>query len=510
MQAEPGPAPRRMSTKLAVGCSALGVLFVALVASVPGSPFQPVQPPGVVPRGPFAWLARSVGLERVHGDELAAIGVVAVFAAAVTFLLVLREAWNGRLSLGLVLGLAVAYHLVVLTLPLLFSRDVYSYAYYGRISSLYHANPYVQTPADFPRDLLAHFVGPKWRGTPAVYGPAFTLYSSLLTRNLRSVDVLVDAFRVTAAVASLLTVGLVAQLARTLRPERASFAVAALGLNPVWLFQSVGSGHNDLLVALSVVGAFALLLRRRELLATAALTLGTLVKATAGVPLLLLVVWAVARRPPGTRARRLAAHLAVAGGLVALFAAPFFQLTDPSLGMVELAQHEGWLAPSRLLRRFLDWASADTLGVLARVAFPLALLAVAAILARSLWRRAPDVEPPALAAHWGWGLVFLMLLGPVLLPWYVAWALPLVWLLPREPRIALLATSVALTVSQFTTEPAHFPRAYDANLLWGHYGVTPVVFGLLVWLILVLRRRVRDGTAPEDERQRVPAAGDEN
>ena len=33
----------------------------------------------------------------------------------------------------MVVLLAVAFHVLVLTLPLLFSRDVYSYAYYGRI-----------------------------------------------------------------------------------------------------------------------------------------------------------------------------------------------------------------------------------------------------------------------------------------------------------------------------------------------------------------------------------------
>ena len=66
-----------------------------------------------------------------------------------------------------------------------------------------------------------------------------------------------------------------------------------------------------------------------------------------------------------------------------------------------------------------------------------------------------------------------MLLGPILLPWYVVWALPLVWLLPRVPRLVLLGTSVALGVSQWTAEPARFPGAYDTNVLIGHYVITP-------------------------------------
>ena len=53
--------------------------------------------------------------------------------------------------------------------------------------------------------------------------------------------------------------------AERVRPGRVTFAAAAYGLNPVVLFLAVGSGHNDVLVALSIIGAVALLTSRREL-----------------------------------------------------------------------------------------------------------------------------------------------------------------------------------------------------------------------------------------------------
>ena len=123
-----------------------------------------------------------------------------------------------------------------------------------------------------------------------------------------------------------------------------------------------------------MAGAFALVLARRELLAVAALTLGALVKVTAGLPLLLLVVWCVARAPAGRRVRTLVTHAGLAAAIAAVFAAPFFNLHDPTLGILELAGHEGWLAPSRFFRRLLDAVSGDTLGGVARVAFALVLL----------------------------------------------------------------------------------------------------------------------------------------
>jgi hypothetical protein len=84
--------------------------------------------------------------------------------------------------------------------------------------------------------------------------------------------------------------------------------------------------------------------------------------------------------------------------------------------------------------------------------------------------------------------------------------LPLAWLLPSVPRAVIVGTGTALTVSQFTAEPARFQTAYDANLLWGHYVVTPVVIGLLVWLAIDLVRRVRSGAPLEDEPHDVAAA----
>lgn len=500
-------APARTRTT-ALGASVASFLFVALVAATPDSPFTPILPEAGRARGPFRWLAELVGLDALHGSALAAVGVVAVACAAGAFLLVLRECWRGTISPGTVIGLAIAYHVALLFLPLLFSRDVYSYAAYGRIAATYSANPYVATPADFPADELARFVGPKWFDTPAVYGPVWTQASALVARAVDDVASFVVVFRVIAIAASLATLAVIARLVRRVRPDREAFALAMLGLNPVVLFQSVASGHNDLVVALAIAVAIAFVFSRRELPATAALALGALVKATAVVPLALFVLGAVVARPRGERARALAGHVAVAGGLGLLAAAPFLNAKDPSLGMLELAGHEGWLAPSRLFRRVFDAISGDSVGVVPRVAFAVLLVGAVFLLGRELVRRAP-ASPWLQGSAWGWGLLCLMLLGPVLLPWYVTWTLPLAWLLPRVPRAVLIGTGLALTVSQWTSEPASFASAYDANVLFGHYVLTPVVIGLLGWLLVDLWRRTRAGAPLEDDPREVPATARE-
>ena len=473
----------------AVAAAVAGFLAEAVVAAVPGSPLQPILAPGAEPGGPFVWIAETIGLDRLDAAPPIA-SVLGVAAGMAGFLVLLRAAWRGEVTVRLALGLSVAFHLAIVLLPLLISRDVYSYIAHGQIVSVHHANPYVETPADFPSFLTRQLVGPKWVDTPSVYGPLFSHLSGVVTRTSTRLDVLVDAFRLIAIGASLATTFVIGALSSRIQPSRAAFAVAAFGLNPVVLFQSAASGHNDLLVALAIAVAAWCVVRERTIWAVAILTCGALIKATAFLPLVLLVVWVIWRRPALERFRAGAAHTGVALAIALLVAAPFFQLHDPTLGMRELSSHEGWLAPSRFFRRILDAVSGDTLGVVARVAFVLALVVAVIWLVRTVARAAAAGRPQTeLLGGWGWALLALTLLGPVLLPWYLAWSLPLIWILPRVPRVSLLVLSGVLALSQWTAEPLRFPEAYDVNVLVGHYALTPVVVGVLVWLALDLRRR---------------------
>jgi hypothetical protein len=483
--------------RLAPAASVLSILFLALVSAVPRSPFQPLLPAGGEPSGPLRRLAGVVGLDALAQTPLAVVGVVSVVVAAAAFVLLAWAAWRREVRVRTVVAIALVGHLLVVLLPMLFSRDVYSYAYYGRIASVYHANPYVSTPADFPHDPLARFVGPKWADTPAVYGPLWVLICVGVVRAVTSVTATIDAFRAIAVVGSLGTLGLVWWTVRRAMPGRTAFALAVVGANPVILFHSVASGHNDLLVALSIAGAFALVVAGRPRVAIAVLALGALIKVTAALPLLLLVVALVARRPSGERVREAVLDAAIPAAIALAFAVPFLQRQDPTLGMLELAGHEGWLAPSRFFHRLFDVVG---VGWLARLAFGLGLVVAVVVIARAVvrWRERGDVE---LGAAWGWALLLLVLLGPVLLPWYVAWVLPLAWLLPPVPRAVSVALSAALIVSQLRTEPSTLPQLYSTSLVIGHYVITPVVIAMLAWLVFDLARRVRSATPLGQERE---------
>ena len=488
----------------AVALSAAGVVAFAVFAAAPGSPFQPVQPQGFVPGGPLVWIGRAVFLDRLSGNALVATGVLVTVLSVSSFLFLLLEAWRGNVSLRTVLLLVAAYHLVLLALPLLFSRDVYSYAFYGRIVGAYGGNPYVQTPLTYARDPLWHLLGPKWVDTPAVYGPLFSTLSGMIARAFVTPIAQVNAYRMIAILASMGTILVVAWTALQVWPSRAAFAVVAFGANPVVLFHSVASAHNDLLVALSIAMALAFVVRGRELPAIVSLALGAVIKATGVLPLILLIVYCVARRPPQQRRRALVTHLGTAVVVSLVAAAPYLQLHDPTLGMLELAGHEQWLAPSLFLRRVVDALSLHLLGWVVRAAFGILLIVCVFALTREVARRAGGLSPRGNGAAWGWVVLMLMLMGPVLLPWYVVWGMPLAWLLPRAARSALIGTGVLLALSQWSTEAINYPGPFTVDLWIGHWIVTPAVTVLLVWLLVDFRRRIR-GRLPLECEEDEPA-----
>ena len=444
----------RTAPRVALGASVASFVFVALVAATPGSPFTPILPSE--PGGPFRWLAELVGLDGVHGSALAAIGVVAVSFAAVAFVLVLRECRRGTISARTAIGLAIAYH-VALAVP---AAPVLARRLFVRV--LREDRRHVprepvrrdarRLPARRPRDLRRSEVGRHAGGLRrAVDADLGARDARHRRRRHGRLDVPGDRDRREPR----------DRLRRggprpRVRPEREAFAVALVGLNPRGAVPERGQRAQRpaggargrgrpraRLLGARAVGdgrARARDARQGDGRGAAPAVVGRgRGPATAGRT----------RPDPRYRTWSLAAALA----LVA--AAPFANTDDPTLGAVELGSHEGWLAPSRFFRPRRSTRSRATCSGSCRGSRSRSWRS-----SRSSWWRGPSgagdprVGSALVGASWGWGLLCLMLLGPVLLPWYVTWALPLGWLLPRVPRTVLIGTGLALTVSQWTSEPA--------------------------------------------------------
>ena len=87
--AEGGHGSSAMGSR-ALLLAGLGILFMAIVAATPGSPYQPPLPAGGQPHGILRDVAVALHLDRLQGDPLLAIGVLAALLATAAFLLLLR------------------------------------------------------------------------------------------------------------------------------------------------------------------------------------------------------------------------------------------------------------------------------------------------------------------------------------------------------------------------------------------------------------------------------------
>jgi len=141
-----------------------------------------------------------------------------------------------------------------------------------------------------------------------------------------------------------------------------------------------------------------------------------------------------------------------------------------------------------------------------RIGFGILLAVCILVLGVEVGKRARGLSPLGNGAAWGWILLMLMLMGPVLLPWYVVWAMPLAWLLPRAARSAVIGTGALLALAQWSTESINYPGPFGVDSWIGHWLVTPAVTLLLGWMLVDFRRRVRGGLPLEAEEEEAASS----
>jgi hypothetical protein len=342
-----------------------------------------------------------------------------------------------RLSPRAVLGSILAINVLVLLAPALFSTDIFSYQFYGKMGAQFGFNPYTAGPGALHLDPLSYYIGAKWVDTPTVYGPLFTAISYVLAPLSIAAGTLL--LKSMAAAASLGTVALVwksAQL-RGINPVKSA---ALVGLNPLTIVFGVGGGHNDLLMLVALMAGVYLLLQNRERSSGAMVIVAAAIKVSAILPLIFAVIsgqgrWSGKFRK-GVLMGSLTAALAVAILSFGLFGTGVLHLP----GTFESIQSKG------------DWHSVP--GLALALGFPtasavlsLALGATFLVILAWLVLQVSRDRLDWLAAT-GWMTAALLVTTSSLLPWYVAWLTPFAALVHdrRLWRFTLGATGFILAL----------------------------------------------------------------
>jgi hypothetical protein len=224
-----------------------------------------------------------------------------LFAA---YLFMLRMAGYDR-SLGMqrfVVWSGAAFLAVNLTAPVTLTTDLYAYAFYGRLVSVYHMDAYADAiPASLSLDPLLVLWGQSYGGS--AYGPLWTLISACLARlGGENAGLVVLLFRGVSAAAILTGTGLICAILRRISPGRVTQGMVFFLWNPLVVIEFSMSGHNDAVMVMLLLLGIWLHVKGHKTGAVVALLLSALVKFVTG-PLILLYIWMVLRPLQSQRER---------------------------------------------------------------------------------------------------------------------------------------------------------------------------------------------------------------
>jgi len=313
--------------------------------------------------------------------------------------------------------------------PPMFSRDVYSYLAQGALVGQ-GLDAYGVGPAALGGDPLAAQVHPLWMNTPAPYGPVFLgLAAAVVALTGTHLVIGVLGMRLVALASVAVLALAVPRLAVRYRvdPGRALW----LGvLNPLVLVHVVAGAHNDALMAALLVAGLLLAARGRLGWAVILVTLAALVKAPAALALAYLApLWAGRIGGRWRWAAGVGATATVAAGTVAVVT------VGTGLGL-------GWVAALKTPAIVHNGLPMTTAGTVTATRMAGALLA--GIVCLVAWLRRDRLGPPAAV---GMALGVVVLLGPVVHPWYLLWALVPLAAGTRDQRLIRWAVGLSVAMS---------------------------------------------------------------
>ena len=370
--------------------------------------------------------------------------------------LVFRADSDDPATLGVILGFALVFRLLLLPTPPLLSSDIFRYVWDARIQAA-GVNPYLSRPADFDNEEARKDPLYQQQNRPF----ARTIYPPLAQAAFRAVRAVagerVNAMKGVMLLGELATLAILMVLLKSLGLPRTRIILYAW--HPLTVFEIAGSGHVDALAVPFILLAILAWRRGRNAAAGVALGAATLVKI---FPILLLPALLGRRRWPLLLACVATIGVAYlpflpAAGLKVLGHLPHFlsdrgETFNPSLmAIASLLFGQISQAP----QYWASWVGGGAMAATILWLLRTEAVSVDALLAR-IWLVATAVTLLTLTVH----------------PWYLLWLLPL---LTIQPRPAWLYLTGAISVSYI-----FYVASPPARILIGVLEYLPFVL-LLGW-----------------------------
>ncbi|MCA1644032.1 MAG: hypothetical protein LC797_00720 [Chloroflexi bacterium] len=382
-----GQGLRADAPTFALTAAAVTIALIFVIAFVLPQPLwngQPARPAAVtsqpadlgVAKAPPPPLATSPGADLAAGVDW--LGFLFALAYALAWTLPFRPyaralALAALVSPRVLIGLTAALALVALLVFPGFGSDLFVYVDYARLWAVYGEHPLLAAPISQPADWAFQFV---WiPAQPSPYGPLWAALTwPIAIAAGTSIAAQVAGYKLLALASYIGCCRLIWTWpggARTRAPALLLFA-----WSPLVLFETLAKGHNDVLLALSVLLTFRVGSRGGPVAALA----GGLVKAT-GLAVLPSIVLGLIRRRAW---RPLGANVLVAALVAVAAYAPFWRGPQTLLPILAQTSRVVWSPGSLLIA-----LGADPGGV--RVILAVVWIAACAVV---MWR----VQDPLISA----------------------------------------------------------------------------------------------------------------
>ena len=363
-----------------------------------------------------------------------------IAAASVAYIFTLRAALK-RKSSGLTVPAIVTFSAIALvaalSMPVVFSSDVYAYAAYGSLAA-HGVSPYAHTAITVQDPLLRAAVWQWTNPLPAcVYGPLFVWIAQLAVTATAAFGVAAQLFtlRLVSSAALLACAPLVFLAFRGFRTEQRVAVAAGIALNPVAIW-SAAEGHNDALMLVAVLLGFIAVRKFGYFIGAFLIASSALIKASGAAAALILAMFAWPNR---------SRFVSVLGGFSAGIALTALVALSLESGVRNVLSPHGHYTPQFSAQYVLAQIAVSIFGTRWHAAeFGIAVAAVGAACIALYGVRLALAKNPLGTAYVALGVWLLI---PTPYPWYALWILPVAFLsMKSAPSWAIVAATLTIFV----------------------------------------------------------------
>lgn len=176
--------------------------------------------------------------------------------------------------------------ILLFSYPAIVSFDIFNYIATAKVAYFYRENPYIIMPIEFIGDPLLQFMHAA--NKTALYGISWVILSVIpFFLGFRNILVTLYAFKIFVSLFYFLSTFLLWRMTKNI------FAVSLFALNPLVIFETLVSGHNDIVMMFFALLAFQLLFNKKIILSIFLLIISILIKyATIFLlPVYLYILW---------------------------------------------------------------------------------------------------------------------------------------------------------------------------------------------------------------------------